>query len=319
MSSSLNSDGILANGARILVTGAGGFIGRNLIKMLENFDVSVFTPTIEECDLTTNKGVKEAFSCNPDVVIHLAADVGGIGYMSSNSFEIFQNNSLMDLLVIRESVSKNVKKFIGVGSVNCYPSLLESPYEEENLWRGQPHDSVLGYGSSKRNLILQCQMLRSQQKLNATVLIFEGVYGPGDNFARGRSRVIPANIVRCIDAINSGDTEISAWGTGNPIRDFLFVNDASRAIIFSIENSDSINSLNVGSGMPVSIRELLEKIVQVTGFKGKLVWDESKPDGQKIRYLSNSKALDLGFQTKTILDEGLHESVNWYLEHLSAK
>ena len=199
----------------------------------------------------------------------------------------------MDLLVIRESVSKNVKKFIGIGSVNCYPSLLEAPYEEEDLWGGQPHDSVLGYGSSKRNLILQCQMLRSQQKLNATVLIFEGVYGPGDNYSRGRSRVIPANIVRCIDAINSGITEISVWGTGNPIRDFLFVDDASRAIIFSVENSDNINSLNVGSGMPVSIRELLEKIVQVTGFEGKLVWDESKPDGQKIRYLSNRKVLDL--------------------------
>ncbi len=310
--SSPSSSSLLLGGARVLITGGGGFIGKRVRKLLEDYDVSVFSPSIEECDLTTIEGVKDAFSCNPDIVIHLAADVGGLGYLSDNSSKIFHNNLTMDMLVIKESCNKGVKRFIGVGSVNCYPSKSSPPYVEANIWEGLPHESVLGYGISKRISSLYCKMLSDSGILDASTLILEGVFGPGDNFEKGISRVIPANISRCIDAKNSGAESIKVWGSGKPVRDFLYVDDAARSILFVIDKVDSDSIINVSSGKPISIRELIECIADTVGFEGSIEWDSSKPDGQEIRFLSSKLISDLGFKVEKSLFEGIKDTVRWY-------
>ena len=317
--SSLNSNPLLLDGAQVLITGGDGFIGRRVRKLLENYDVSVFSPAIEDCNLTTIEGVKLAFSCNPDVVIHLAADVGGLGYLTENSTEILHNNLMMDLLVMRESCIHNVKRFIGVGSVNCYPSASTPPYTEGDIWEGLPHESVLGYGISKRMSALYCKMLRDSGRLNASTLILEGVFGPGDNFEEGISRVIPANISRCIGAKNSGDESITVWGSGKPKRDFLYVDDAARSILFVIDKVDSESIINVSSGNPISIRELIEAIAETTGFEGSIEWDSSKPDGQEIRFLSSRLISNLGFKVEKTLAEALKDTVRWYNESFITK
>lgn len=317
--SSLSSNPLLSDGAQVLITGGDGFIGRRVSKLLENYDVSVFSPTIEECNLTTIEGVKDAFSCNPDVVIHLAADVGGLGYLTENSSEILHNNLTMDLLVMRESCIHSVKRFIGVGSVNCYPSTSTSPYSEEDIWDGLPHKSVLGYGISKRMSSLYSKMLRDSGRLNASTLILEGVFGPGDNFEEGISRVIPANISRCIAAKNSGAESITVWGSGKSIRDFLYVDDAARSILFVIDKVDSESILNVSSGSPISIRELIGAIAETSGFEGSIEWDSSKPDGQEVRFLSNQLISNLGFKVEKPLVSALKDTVKWYIGSISHK
>ena len=319
MNSSLSSNQLLADGAQVLITGGDGFIGRRVRKLLEDYDVSVFSPKIEECNLTTIEGVKDAFSCNPDVVIHLAADVGGLGYLTQNSSEILHNNLTMDLLVLREACIHSVKRFIGVGSVNCYPSNSTPPYSEEDIWDGLPHESVLGYGISKRTSSLYSKLLRDNGKLNSSTLILEGVFGPGDNFEAGISRVIPANISRCIAAKDSGAESITVWGSGKPIRDFLYVDDAARSILFVINKVDSESILNVSSGNPISIRELIGAIAETSGFEGKIEWDQSKPDGQEVRFLSNQLISNLGFKVEKSLTAALKDTVRWYNQSMLQK
>lgn len=303
---------------RIMVTGGDGFLGRFVGKKLQEIGCpEVFVPTIDKYNLLDMGAVKRAYEDGrPDIVIHLAAKVGGIGITRAKPAESFYENIMMGLQTMEQARLFGIEKFVALGSVCAYPKDIPVPSKEEYLWDGYPEETNAPYGLAKKMLLVQAQSYRQQYGLNAIYLLPVNLYGPGDNFNPQSSHVIPALIKKCIDAIENGDKEIVVWGTGKPTREFLYVEDAAEAIVLAAEKYNKSDPVNLGSGFEISVSELVNLITRLTGFKGQLVWDASKPDGQPRRKFDTTRAeKEFGFKAETGFEEGLKKTIEWYREY----
>ena len=274
----------------------------------------IFIPRSKDYNLVEMEAVKRLYKdSKPDIVIHLAAVVGGIGANSTNPGKFFYDNLMMGVQMMEEGRLSVIDKFIAVGTICAYPKFTPVPFKEAELWNGYPEETNAPYGLAKKMLLVQVQAYRQQYGFNGIYLLPVNLYGPGDNFNPQSSHVIPALIKKCFDAIKNGDKSIIVWGTGKPTREFLYAEDAAEAIVLATEKYNKPNPINVGSGFEISIAELANLITRLTGFKGKLVWDASKPDGQPRRCLNTSRAeREFGFKAKTNLEEGLKKTIMWY-------
>ncbi len=301
-----------------MVTGGSGFLGRRLCERLEARGASVFVPRHADFDLTDQRDVARAFdAAAPDTVIHLAAEVGGIGANRDNPGRFFYANMAMGLHLIEEARRREVAKFVQAGTVCAYPKLTPVPFSEEHLWDGFPEATNAPYGVAKKALLVMLQAYRDQYGLNGIYLLPVNLYGPGDNFDPRSSHVIPALIRRCEEARLAGAESITCWGTGRASREFLYVEDCAEAIARATERYDAPEPVNVGSGREITIRELTERIAALTGFTGALLWDERQPDGQPRRRVDTSRARDrFGFEATTPLDDGLRRTIDWFRDHV---
>lgn len=302
-------------GRTVLVTGGAGFLGRRVCSLLRAQGVErLVVPRHADYDLTDQDQVRRLFGdSNPDLVIHLAADVGGIGANRANPGRYFYANMAMGLHVIEESRRNNVEKVVQVGTVCAYPKFTPVPFRETDLWDGYPEETNAPYGIAKKALLVMLQAYRQQYGLNGIYLLPANLYGPGDNFDPESSHVIPALIRKFADAVESGASKVEVWGTGIPSREFLYVDDAARAIVLATLNYDEPEPVNLGTGRETSIRDLVELIARLTGFTGSIRWDASKPDGQPRRALDTSRAHEaFGFVAETELETGLQRTIEWW-------
>lgn len=298
-----------------MVTGGGGFLGKAVVKRLESAGVrDIFVPRSAEYDLRTADGVRAALSsARPDVVIHLAAVVGGIGANRENPGRFFYENAAMGVELMEQSRTSGVEKFVQIGTVCSYPKFTPVPFREEDLWNGYPEETNAPYGIAKKMLLVQGQAYRQQYDFNVIHLIPVNLYGPGDNFNPGSSHVIPALIKKCVDARDAGADHIEVWGTGSASREFLYVNDAAEGILLATERYDGAEPVNLGVGREITIRELVMIIAKLTAFDGQILWDASKPDGQPRRALDTSRARErFGFTALTSFEDGLRATIEWY-------
>ncbi len=305
-------------GRRVLLTGGAGFLGVRVRERLENAGATeVFVPRRRDYDLTDAGAVAQAYEdARPDTVIHLAAEVGGIGANRENPGRFFYANMAMGLHMIEEARRRGVSKFVQVGTVCSYPNHTPIPFSEEELWNGYPEVTNAPYGIAKKALLVMMQGYREQYGLGGAYLLPVNLYGPGDNFDLQSSHVIPALIRKCEEARVTGADHVECWGTGRASREFLYVDDCAEAILAATERYDDAEPVNVGASSEITIRELTELIVRLTGFEGRLAWDPSKPDGQPRRALETSRARELfGFTATTPLEEGLERTIAWYREH----
>ncbi len=308
---------------RIIVTGGAGFLGRNVVeKLKERGCNNIFIPRHKDYDLVKMEDVKRLYAdAKPDIVIHLAAVVGGIGANSENPGRFFYDNLMMGVQMIEQGRLNGVEKFVALGTICCYPKFTPVPFKEEDIWNGYPEETNAPYGLAKKMLLVQSHAYRQQYGFNSIFLLPVNLYGPGDNFDPCCSHVIPALIKKCFDAIEKGEDEIIVWGTGKATREFLYVGDAAEGIILAAEKYNKSDPVNLGAGFEITIKDLVEMIVKITGFKGKVVWDGSKPDGQPRRCLDVSNAKrEFGFMAKMGFEEGLRKTVEWYKKnskHLS--
>jgi GDP-L-fucose synthase len=303
---------------RIMVTGGDGFLGRHVVAGLKRKEVQhLFIPHHQAYDLTQAHDVARAYEVGrPDIVIHLAAKVGGIGINREKPGEFFYDNLMMGMLLMEQARRSGVEKFVSIGTVCAYPKFTPVPFKEENLWDGYPEETNAPYGLAKKMLLVQGQAYRQQYGFNAIYLLPVNIYGPGDNFDPASSHVIPALIKKCVDAIERGERQITAWGTGQASREFLYVEDAARAIILATEKYDKPDPVNIGSAMEITIKDLLVLIAELAGFRGEILWDPSKPDGQPRRSSDTGRAREaFGFQAQTDFREGLRKTIDWYLIH----
>jgi GDP-L-fucose synthase len=303
-------------GNKVLVTGGHGFLGRAVVRRLrEKGAQEVFTPRKAEYDLRHIEAVRAMLdTIRPDVIIHLAAVVGGIGANQERPAEFFYDNLLMGTQLMHEAWQVGVSKFVTIGTVCAYPKYTPIPFKEEDLWMGYPEETNAPYGLAKKMLLVQGQAYFSQYGFHSIYLLPTNLYGPHDNFDLQSSHVIPALIRKCLEAKERGDSKIIAWGTGSPTREFLFVDDAAEGILLATEHYNKPDPINLGSGMEISIKELLTLIAELTGFTGEIVWDTKKPDGQPRRALDVSRAQEeFSFTAKTSFKEGLKATVDWYM------
>ncbi len=297
-----------------MVTGGSGFLGGHLLERLTAAGAArIFVPRKAEYDLRDRAAVLRALAdARPQVVIHLAAVVGGIGANQARPADFFYDNLTMGVQLMHESWRAGVEKFVALGTICAYPKNTPVPFKEENLWNGYPEETNAPYGLSKKMLLVQAQAYRQQYGFNAIYLSPVNLYGPRDNFDLQTSHVIPALIRKCLEARERGDDHIVVWGTGRATREFLFVEDAAEAIVLASERYDGAESVNVGFGMEISIGDLCALIARLCGFEGRIVFDPSKPDGQPRRSLDTSRAESLfGFKAKTTLEDGLRRTIAW--------
>jgi GDP-L-fucose synthase len=298
-----------------MVTGGGGFLGKAVVNRLQMAGVrDISVPRSAEYDLRTSDGVRAALSSsNPDVVIHLAAVVGGIGANRENPGRFFYENAAMGIELMEQSRTTGVEKFVQIGTVCSYPKFTQVPFREDDLWNGYPEETNAPYGVAKKMLLVQGQAYRQQYGFNVIHLIPVNLYGPGDNFDPASSHVIPALIKKCVDARDTGADHIEVWGTGSASREFLYVDDAAEGIVLATERYDGGDPVNLGVGREITIKELVELIVRLTGFEGEIRWDRSKPDGQPRRALDTSRAKDrFGFVAGTSFEDGLRRTISAY-------
>lgn len=300
---------------RVVVTGGAGFLGSFVVEQLRRRGArQIFVPRNRVYDLRQKNDVVQLYrDTQPDVVIHLAGVVGGIGANQANPGQFFFDNLIMGIQVMHYAYQYGVEKFVAIGTVCAYPKLTPVPFREDDLWSGYPEETNAPYGLAKKMLLVQAQAYRQQYGFNAIYLLPVNLYGPHDNFDRESSHVIPALIRKCVEAKARGDDHIVVWGTGNPTREFLYVEDAAQGILRAAECYDGGQPVNLGSGMEITIRDLASLIARLTGFEGEIVWDTSKPDGQPRRSLDTSRAERLfGFRAQTSFEEGLSKTVQWY-------
>jgi GDP-L-fucose synthase len=303
---------------KILVTGAQGFLGKHLMSLLEKETSikNIYTPNFDELDLREKENCTKAVK-GIDVVIHLAANVGGIGYNREKPGELFYDNAVMGIHLIEEARKAGVAKFVQVGTICAYPKFTPIPFKEENLWDGYPEETNAPYGLAKKMLLVQIQAYRQQYGFNAIYLLPVNLYGPGDNFDPKSSHVIPALARRFLEAKEKDQKEVVVWGSGKPTREFLYVEDAARAILAATQKYDKSDPVNLGSGKEISIKELANLINKLTGFKGNITWDRTKPDGQPRRMLDTTLAKkEFGFVAETPFEEGLKKTIKWYQKTL---
>jgi GDP-L-fucose synthase len=302
---------------RITVTGGKGFLGTHLIRRLreDRRCKKIYIADLPEYDLRNLKDIRRMFEENkPDVVIHLAAVLGGIGANRENPGKFFYDNAIMGIQLMHEAYLRGIEKFVALGTICCYPKFTPVPFKEEDLWKGYPEETNAPYGLAKKMLLVQSQAYRKQYGFSSIFLMPVNLYGPGDNFDLRSSHVIPAMIKKCIDAIINSDSKIKVWGTGMATREFLYVEDAAEAIILATERYNKSDPVNIGAGFEISIKDLAELIAMLTGYKGELEWDRSKPDGQPRRMLDVTKAWEkFRFRAKTNLEDGLRKTISWYV------
>jgi len=306
-------------GKRVLVTGGAGFLGQHLVRTLrERGCKEIVVPRRSQYDLTREAAVEQLYrDARPQVVIHLAAVVGGIGANLANPGRFLYDNLMMGALLMEYARQAGVEKFVGVGTICSYPRLTPVPFREEALWDGYPEETNAPYGVAKKMLLVQGQAYRQQYGFNAIHLLPVNLYGPGDHFDLETSHVIPALIRKCLEAIERREPEIVCWGDGTPTREFLYVEDCAEAIVLATERFDGPEPVNIGAGFEISIKELVELIAELTGFQGKVVWDTTKPNGQPRRCLDTSRAREaFGFRWKTEFREGLRRTIQWYTDQL---
>ncbi len=305
----------LESNDRILVTGGAGFLGAVVVaKLREKGFTDVVVPRSAEYDLTDQRAAERLYEqLRPAVVMHLAAQVGGIGANRDNPGRFFYANMAMGLHLIEQARVYGIKKFVQVGTICAYPKFTPVPFNESELWNGFPEETNAPYGIAKKALLVMCQAYRQQYGLNAIYLLPVNLYGPRDNFDLSSSHVIPALIRKCVEAKRRGDKFITAWGTGSASREFLYVDDCAQGLVESLLHYDSPEPMNLGSGREISIKQLTELVAKLCGFAGAIQWDASKPDGQPRRCLDVSRAQkQIGFTAKTTLEEGLGKTIAWY-------
>jgi GDP-L-fucose synthase len=302
------------NGRRVTVTGGRGFLGSRLVPMLRELGpASVSTFSSQDYNLTRQEDVARMYrDLQPDIVIHLAAQVGGIGANQDNPGRFFYANAIMGIELIEQGRRQGIEKYVQVGTVCSYPKFTPVPFAEDQLWDGYPEETNAPYGIAKKALLVQAQAYREQYGMNAISLLPANLYGPGDNFDPASSHVIPALIRKCLEATEHGSQSVEVWGSGNATREFLYVDDAARGILLATERYDSPEPVNLGTSEEISIRDLAQMIVRLTGFTGHLTWDETKPDGQPRRKLSIERATRFGFEAEVDFETGLRRTIDWY-------
>lgn len=301
---------------RVTVTGGAGFMGSRVVERLRAAGADVFVPRSKDYNLVDGAAVKRLFKdARPEIVIHAAAVVGGIGANRDNPGRFFYENLMMGAQSLEESRLSGVKKFVAIGTICAYPKYTPVPFKEEDLWTGYPEETNAPYGLAKKMLLVQSQAYRQQYNFNSIFLLPVNLYGPKDNFDPASSHVIPALIRKMVEAVRTNAPEVEIWGTGKATREFLYVDDCAEGILLAAERYEGTDPVNLGAGFEISIRDLAEKIATLCAFKGRLRWDSSKPDGQPRRCLDTSRATSaFGFKAKTGFDEGLAETIRWYRE-----
>lgn len=302
---------------RVLVTGGAGFLGSHIVERLRGIGCAqISVPRRRDCDLTQPGDIEQLMrEFQPQIVIHAAAAVGGIGANRDNPGRFFYENAIMGVQLIEACRAHAVEKTVVLGTICAYPKFTPLPFREDTLWDGYPEETNAPYGIAKKALLVQCQAYRQQYGMNAIFLLPVNLYGPRDNFDLNSSHVIPALMRKCLEARDSGAAEITLWGDGSPTREFLYVDDAAEAIVMATQKYDGADPVNIGIGEEVSIRDLALKVIALTGFAGRLVWDTTKPNGQPRRCLDVSRAQrEFGFRARTSLDAGLKKTLEWYAQ-----
>jgi GDP-L-fucose synthase len=301
---------------RVMVTGGAGFLGSYIVKCLQSEHCEeIFVPRSSEYDLRDLEQIKRALAdARPNLVIHAAGAVGGIGANQTHPAQFFYDNLMMGVQLLHTSWELGVAKFVALGTVCAYPKFTPVPFHEQDLWNGYPEETNAPYGLAKKMLLVQSQAYRQQYGFNSIFLLPVNLYGPGDNFDLASSHVIPALIKKCVDAKREGASEIINWGDGSPTREFLYAADAAEGIVLAAERYQKSDPANLGSGFEISIKDLTELIARLTGFKGRIIWDTTKPNGQPRRKLDTQKATqEFGFRAHTEFEEGLGRTIEWYL------
>ncbi len=299
-------------GKKVLVTGGAGFVGSFLVPRIQKLGAKVFVPRSKESDLRVQANCAKVVK-DMDIVIHLAAKVGGIGFNMKYPGEMFYDNLLMGVFLMEEARKAKVRKFVALGTICAYPKFTPVPFKEENLWAGYPEETNAPYGLAKKMLLVQAQAYRKQYDFNAIYLLPVNLYGLGDKFDPSVSHVIPALVKKFVDAKRKNLPEVVVWGTGKPTREFLYVEDAVEGIISATQFYNKQEPVNLGANFEISIKQLAELIGSLVDFKGKIIWDKTKPDGQPRRKLDTSRAKnEFGFEAKTNFKDGLQKTIEWY-------
>jgi len=303
---------------RIVVTGGDGFLGSYVLTGLKKRGCNdILVPKIEDYDLIKMDDINRMYDdMQPDIVIHLAAVVGGIGANRSHPGKFFYENLMMGVQLIEQGRLRNIEKFVAIGTICAYPKFTPVPFKEDDLWDGYPEETNAPYGLAKKMLLVQSQAYRQEYGFNSIFLLPVNLYGPRDNFNPESSHVIPAIIKKCVDAIDAQEDHIDCWGTGSASREFIYADDAAEGILLATEHYNKPHPVNIGAGFEITIKDLVEKIADLTGFKGEIRWAPSQPDGQPRRCLDTGYAKqEFGFEAATGFEEGLKTTINWYRQH----
>lgn len=301
----------------VTITGGAGFLGSYIVSRLQREKCrEVFVPRRRDYDLRSLGAIRRMLDdARPNIIIHAAGIVGGIGANRAHPAEFFYDNLMMGVPLLHESWKFGVGKFVAIGTVCAYPKFTAVPFHEEDLWDGYPEETNAPYGLAKKLLLVQSQAYREQYGFNSIFLLPTNLYGPGDNFNPESSHVIPALIKKCVDAKRNGESEIVVWGDGSPTREFIYVQDAAEGIVLAAERYNKSQPVNLGSAFEISIKDLAEMIARLAGFEGKIIWDTTKPNGQPRRKLDTRRAeKEFGFKSKTTFEQGLQQTIEWYLQ-----